>query len=688
MFQRRTVRWSAVAAAAAAIVLAVGLWSSKGGRNQGNGIAWAEVVKTLEAATNIHIVQTGMAKGQEFCWETWVRKPNGYRADSPELSVIDDGKTRLTIDKKARTAQWFESPMPYGAKDGEGIWSMVDAGPMVSAFKQGLDPKIRMTKDVKECTETRLAYVFTNEKSEQLARLWIRADSMLVERMEYSDLLSASLFSASRVRMTFSYEPIPDSVFAMSVPAGFKELPRPERRSVSGHVVDPNGAAMVGATVDLVSAWGYFAKETRTDARGEFTIELPPKGAPSDRLNLPLVLRAFRPDDPSSVAWTMLRSPDDHDQLGGTIPGDPGKIEIERTTGEAKCADATGIVLKMGPATYLAGQVTDTTGKPILGAAVQVEAFLTGGLGGGSYVRLGGSDSGGETIALTDDQGRYRLTHLPILWKPSCLCLRCSAPGYGSRDRRLEIGEKWSKDAVDFQLFQANWTVSGRLVDDHGTIIKHRSVGVLVSGESVPSCHTQTDENGRFRLVNCPGTPGLQVKVELSGDPPPLSPGQVIDDPWYYLDVIKDIVPVPGQTHYEVELVAQRPAITLEIRVRNSAGEVIPYFPVEVRGKRIPHGWSWSKFLVRTDAKGCCTFKDVPRADGLHLRLDSTMQVYNPKTRTFDEKLSNEVWRIAESHKKRYDSIIDLPVNLSPDKTSYAVDATVLTRDEQKRKPR
>jgi len=174
---------------------------------------------------------------------------------------------------------------------------------------------------------------------------------------------------------------------------------------------------------------------------------------------------------------------------------------------------------------------------------------------------------------------------------------------------------------------------------------------------------------------------GLQITAELSFEPPLTGTGARSGEPWYYLDVTKNIEPIPGQTSYDIELIARCPDVTLQVQVRNSAGEPVPYFPVELRGKGIPLGWIVSRLRVRTDAEGRCIFKNVPRADDLHLRCFA-------QTRIPNEQISAEVQRTVEGYKQRYDAIIDVPVNLSPDKTTYAIDATLLTREENKRKAR
>ncbi len=666
-------------AAAAAIGIVIVL-PFRADHTPGPGVAWAEVVKTFEAARTVHAVHTARINGEEKRMaEAWVRKPDRFRIENEAQIIIDNGADRVTIDKVAQTAQWSDSPLAYDTGEFDRVFRTA------MAFREGLGPKYVPTKVEDECTDTRIVYLLDlDEAVKSTIKFWVQADSLLIERMVQTvpDGSGMGMPGPVTFDLVFRFDPIPEDVFTPSVPEGYEKLPRLERGKLMGRVLDEQGEPVPGADVYVTSdsAPSSFAAAERANEQGEFTVTMDPPGAPHASLSFPVFVRAFSEEDPARVAWTLLRSPDDNTQLAGTIPGEPGQMETDRKTGQPRCVSASGIVLRMEPATYVAGRVTGMDGQPIPRAEVTLEAGLMDEFGSeGHYVSVNGP---GETLTRTDEDGRYRLTQLPVFWKGAWLDLRVEAAGHAPRNRRLVIGKDWSRDAMDFQLYRADWTVTGRLIDDHGVPLADRLVTVLVHGERVPRPYQTTDAEGGFRLDNCPSTPGLQLEAELNNDPPPHPRGNV-PDPWYYLNVIKEIEPVAGQTQCEVDLVAQRPAITLNVTVRNSAGQPLPYFPVEVRGDGISLGWQWAKLQLRSDAQGRCTFTGVPRANNLHLRL------YSGTTKP-DENLDDAVRKIAEEYKNQYQAIIDLPIELRPGRTTFTLDATVPTREEyreQKNKP-
>jgi len=245
----------------------------------------------------------------------------------------------------------------------------------------------------------------------------------------------------------------------------------------------------------------------------------------------------------------------------------------------------------MEPATSLGGRVTGNMANDRRGdrVAVRHHPAHPEGISSASMIRIGGSGEGGTAVARTDEEGRYRLTHLPRFWSPCFIDLRASAPGYVSRDRRLTIGEAWSSDEINLELFPARVTIVGRLIDDRGTPLPDRPVLVLVNGERMPNCSATTDATGAFELRNCPPVPGLQIQAELSRSP---DSQQTVSEPWYYLDVVHDVRLVPNQTRYELTLTAQRPDVTIKVQVRDTAGNPLPCFPVFVDGKGLPYNRS------------------------------------------------------------------------------------------------
>lgn len=79
MFQHRRVRWFAVAAVAAAIVLAIGLWPGK------RGTAWAfeQAIQALQDIRTIHVV--GVLNSNPF--EAWSTSRDGTREDEAFMDI-------------------------------------------------------------------------------------------------------------------------------------------------------------------------------------------------------------------------------------------------------------------------------------------------------------------------------------------------------------------------------------------------------------------------------------------------------------------------------------------------------------------------------------------------------------------------------------------------------------------------
>ena len=95
-------------------------------------------------------------------------------------------------------------------------------------------------------------------------------------------------------------------------------------------------------------------------------------------------------------------------------------------------------------------------------------------------------------------------------------------------------------------------------------------------------------------------------------------------------------------------MIAEKPELILNVEVRNSSGQLLKYFPVEIRGNRgtISSQWRVDKKLTRrTDENGRCTFTDVPNVAGLKLVLQGNESISN-------EKLDEEAKKIAGGKQK------------------------------------
>ncbi len=357
---------------------------------------------------------------------------------------------------------------------------------------------------------------------------------------------------------------------------------------------------------------------------------MPPEGAPRHELNFPIFLRAFDPDDPDQVAWTLIRAPGDDASPGGNIRASRARSRSPHSAGFLCLGQRDRA--EDEPATSLGGRVTGNVAND-RGATVSLSDIilrLPEGISSASMIRIGGSGEGGTAVARTDEEGRYRLTHLPRFWSPCFIDLRASAPGYVSRDRRLTIGEAWSSDEINLELFPARVTIVGRLIDDRGTPLPDRPVLVLVNGERMPNCSATTDATGAFELRNCPPVPGLQIQAELSRSP---DSQQTVSEPWYYLDVVHDVRLVPNQTRYELTLTAQRPDVTIKVQVRDTAGNPLPCFPCSWTARACP-----TTALRPYGRPGCCTLENVPRAG---------ISTWTPCRRyAFNEQLSDQARKL------------------------------------------
>ncbi|GAG27294.1 unnamed protein product, partial [marine sediment metagenome] len=201
-----------------------------------------------------------------------------------------------------------------------------------------------------------------------------------------------------------------------------------------------------------------------------------------------------------------------------------------------------------------------------------------------------------------------------------------------------------------------------------------------INGKNYRACRTKTDENGCFRLVGCPITHDLQVKAELSHNTWPPHEKQRYKSFRYHPDVIVGIDYEAGKTEYEVELVAERPEIIIDVELKNTAGEPLPYFPVEVRGVpgSISSQWRADKKLnQRTDERGYCRFTEVPNVESLRLVMWGGDSVWN-------ETLSKEQVEKIKTKYKKY-KWTEVPVELISGRKEYKVEVILLTRDEYDR---
>lgn len=663
-------------AAAAVIVVAVLI-----GISTFNGTTtWARVIKALGEVENIYMVNTmTMPDGTQFQYKWWFRKPEFFREESRSgiVIVIDNGEERLTINKEKKQAQLEDSWAEYRPVSQEYMFEPIE---MFRGQKvKGITVKKLEEKSNDKISVFHLDYSSTYSQLTYQGKAWVHTDTMLPKKIEIQFTSKPEAGQSQRGEIIFDYAPISDDVFAMVIPEGFTELPRKRHGVMSGRVLDEHEQPVANAIVFVTDRAGQFSEQTITDESGHFTFKLPPEGVGAP-LWLPVLLRAFVDGVPDKIAWSIIKDPASNDEPGGQIPYDVTNIDNDG----CYLKSANGITLRMEPAGTIAGQVTDADGAPISDAKVKllrcILADKHGNAGLGFNVhKWSGPDELG--IVRTDENGRYELINLPQLWKRTTVIIHAEAEGFAGDTTSFYTKGPIEYEELDLQLYRAGIIVSGTVTDNYGRLLVEREVYVRINGKDYWACRTKTDENGRFRLVDCPATPDLQIKAELSHNHWPPHEKERYMSYRYHQDIVVGINYEAGKTEYEVELVAERPEIIIEVELKNTAGEPLPYFPVEVRGVpgSISSEWMADKKLQqRTDKNGYCKLTEVPDIENLRIVMWGGDDVWN-------ETLSKEQVEKIKTKYKKY-KWTEVPVELISGRKEYKVEVTILTNEEYEQK--
>jgi protocatechuate 3,4-dioxygenase beta subunit len=160
---------------------------------------------------------------------------------------------------------------------------------------------------------------------------------------------------------------------------------------------------------------------------------------------------------------------------------------------------ATNMTLRLEPSWTLAGRVTDSDGKGLADASVQL--FFSTAQAGLTYLR---------DPVLTDAEGRYEITGLA----PGRPCrLGVNLQGYGRAKMTAEAPKDGilRVDAPPIKLLAADLVVAGVVTDNLKQPVRGASVSSYAEGQD--SGRTQSDNLGRFRIKGL--TPG---SVQISAN--------------------------------------------------------------------------------------------------------------------------------------------------------------------------
>jgi EmrB/QacA subfamily drug resistance transporter len=234
----------------------------------------------------------------------------------------------------------------------------------------------------------------------------------------------------------------------------------PGTAPVHGHVRQPDGAGLAGATVTLIDPSGQQAARGQSGADGEYQVSAPAPGP-----------------------YTLIAMAAAHQPYASAVRVGAGPVEVD--------------VLLPG-ASRLAGTVrTAGTGDPLAGATVTL------------------ADTRGEVVAArsTDEQGRYLIGDLA----PGRYALALSARGHQPQALPVTVadGEQATQDAE----LRGGAQVRGTARTTAGTAVPDAQVMLLDRDGNVAGL-ARTDDSGGYSFENLPEG---DYTVVASGYPPAAS---------------------------------------------------------------------------------------------------------------------------------------------------------------------
>jgi RNA polymerase sigma factor (sigma-70 family) len=636
--------------------------------------------------------------GVEGVQKLWVRLPDAFRDESQlDKITVDNGKQRLVLDSK--TKQALIEPTWY--KDGKMIWQFhqsLEEHAVVDIAKLFRDPnsnpRYSLTKLIAECDDQATVYqvkINGMEDSNGIAvKIWVDNQTRLPEEMEGVVVGDPNKFGNLKgITVVFDFAPIPDKVFSLEIPVEYKALPTKQPRSFSGRVIDLLGQPVAGADVYLHN-WTLGNRgplKGKSDENGLFVI---PFLSNEIGFSTTIGLWAKLPDDPDFIGWTLLLGQAEQNTLkmmtfplGGTIPGSQGVVYYS-DNGDL-CVGASDIILVMEPANKVYGWVRDTQGNAVPDANVCV--FL-GSLANqrGVAIGIGLSNNHPKDLftAQTDEQGYYEIGFIPRLWKKCEYNVIVEPPKGLVGDRHIiYIDDPNQPIQTDFTLLSQGPTVRGIVIDNYGTPLSERNVYAKVNGKQFPGYQTKTDKKGQFELKGCPADSGLQMTAALSFNSIPPHETEKYNSYVFYPDITVDVSYQPGQEEYEVKLIATLPEIEIEAVLTDSAGNPLPYFPVEMRAESTPIPLEWAltqNFHKRTDENGRIQFINVPEMKDLHL-VCSVAVAHHREAKEILQYLEH----LDQEYRNKKYHWTEALVSLIPGQKKYVMAIPILTEEEYER---
>jgi uncharacterized GH25 family protein len=574
-----------------------------------------------------------------------------------------------------------------------------------------LPPDIELTKIPEECNASSEVYFLKDlsltDPNAVVTRVWVDKRTGLPEKIEgiYTGPLHLN-DTRKKTLITYDYSPLSDALFSMEIPADYQALPAKPQKGFSGRVINLLGQPVAGAEVYVhFQGLDYLGPLAgKTDQNGEFLILM--RG--DQVAHSTVAVWAKLTDNPDFIGWTLLLSPHDQEQLeneqkrgfplGGAIPGSPGVVYpsedylYEKTENSISfrgswCQTASDIVLVMEPANKVFGRVQDTQGNAVSNAKINVSlGSFSNQRGYQSEISIGSKHPADLFTAQTDEQGYYEIGCFPKLWKKCSLSVRVNPDTSDclvGDSRRIDINDPNQPIQADFVLLAQGPTVGGILVDNYGTPLPERYIIVQVNGKSFPRYSAVTGKEGQFEFKNCPADTGLEIRAELSHNSTAPHEPEKYNAYVYYPDVTVKVGYQAGQDEYELKLVAIKPEIEIEALLVDSAGNPLPYFPVEIRAdESIPTQWAVERgFHKRTDANGSIRFTQVPQMKALRMTCSWVLEpTISDKAQT--PEMQQYFKQLQQDYQQYHWTEVVMP--LAPGQKKYQMTIVIPTEEEYK----
>ena len=681
------------------------------------------VVVNLETDVNtptpndIYIVsKTTWSDGEIKEYYEWLKDEILLRQEHPGQVTIDDGVHRLVLDKVKNTAQLSDSHAAVETYMENGQFEIVSAfmGYESTAFKIAELPG--------ESNSSQTVYEVTYRDYFK-AKAWVDPQSNLPVRLFTDTIKDDRQRHVVAIEIVFNYNPIPLEKFDITIPPGFEQLERVKTPTISGLVVDEYGNGIANAQVYVTPSPGYDTLPAETNKSGEFIFELPPRSMLNE---FPMIIWAFPKDDPSRMAWMIVRDPNkgqierrryvdrifegsicvdleigDVNELNEYMPGKAGQFIFESAGDLPRPHGIRNIVLELVPASTITGNVRDDRGRPITDAEISLDWVR---------VKLNKNDitvhnsQEAMPFAVTDANGYYQLAPLPRFWDK--VILQANENSYviseNQYERKLpDVEQELDRvDGYDFVLRDRGVIIRGIVIDNYGEPLADREVDIVIEEDGRRDDKdfdfegAVIDANGRFELVDVPMVEGLSLIVRSDYETHHWRDNDKNKDKEYiyYSDTVIPFGFDPNKKEYWIEITPQRPDITIEVEVVNSAREPLVNIPLGFYGSNINSlgsnsdingEWSTSRLLGTTDEFGLYKATGLPAIEQLNLWICKP-EVFGG-WEYWGRKFSEE-YRQAIAESQEYYSPMRVPIELEQNRKKYRIKVTLLTIEEYRNK--